>query len=414
MRTAKIFRVPKDWPTIQAAVNVTISGIGDTIRVDAGVYYEHLTINKSVTVVGEDRINTIIDGNGTGTVVYITTGVITGSHIGPVCGVNFSRFTVRNGTRGSGVRIHKSSGVNISENIILNNKYGIELSESYSCTLQDNNMTGNRKNLFVEGNLLLHFMHKIDVSNTVDGKPVYYWVNEHSQEVPADAGYVAVVNSTDILVRNLSLTNNGQGVLFAYTVNSTVANLDVSNNYFGIFLHESRGNIIGGNLMSKDDFGVSLYSHSHSNIVSNNEVSKNRYVGICLCDSSNNTISDNTLSDNQFGVWLDSSNNNTIYHNDFNNNPTQVYLTMSFNNIWDDGYPSGGNYWSDHNPSDEDKDKIGDSPYVVEEENVDMYPLIYPFQFYELGFTPRPDLNNDGIVNIVDVSTVAMDYEKTI
>jgi len=48
-------------------------------------------------------------------------------------------------------------------------------------------------------------------------------------------------------------------------------------------------------------------------------------------------------------------------------------------NAWDDGYPSGGNYWSDYTGVDADGDGIGDTPYVIDENNTDRYPLMNPW-----------------------------------
>lgn len=77
--------------------------------------------------------------------------------------------------------------------------------------------------------------------------------------------------------------------------------------------------------------------------------------------------------------------------------------TSGTTNSWDTGFE--GNYWNDHNPPDEDFDKIGDLPYVIDENNVDRYPLIYPY-----GFVPDTDINRDEVVNIIDISTVAMAF----
>jgi len=57
-------------------------------------------------------------------------------------------------------------------------------------------------------------------------------------------------------------------------------------------------------------------------------------------------------------------------------------------NFWDDGYPSGGNYWSDYKGTDlysgpyqneTGSDGIGDTPYVIYGDNVDHYPLMNPW-----------------------------------
>jgi hypothetical protein len=81
---------------------------------------------------------------------------------------------------------------------------------------------------------------------------------------------------------------------------------------------------------------------------------------------------------------MDHCDNNVFYHNNMNNSG-QVYMSSSTNNTWDDGYPSGGNFWSDYNGTDQysgpyqnmtGSDGIGDTQHVVYESNVDNYPLM--------------------------------------
>lgn len=82
----------------------------------------------------------------------------------------------------------------------------------------------------------------------------------------------------------------------------------------------------------------------------------------------------NHLQDNIIGIYFESSNGNDIFHNDFSENIIQV--EGSSYNTWDDGYPSGGNYWSDYSGLDANSDGIGDSPYIIDEDNTDNYPLM--------------------------------------
>jgi parallel beta-helix repeat protein len=132
--------------------------------------------------------------------------------------------------------------------------------------------------------------------------------------------------------------------------------------------------------------GLHLY-YVHNCRISGNNVSGN-FDGIDLDYSDSNMISDNTLSWNLYhGLYVQFSNNNSVYHNNFIENNIQV-RDYSGTNAWDDGYPSGGNYWSDYagvdncsgrNQSDcPDPDGIGDTAYSTEPDSKDNYPLMEP------------------------------------
>jgi hypothetical protein len=94
------------------------------------------------------------------------------------------------------------------------------------------------------------------------------------------------------------------------------------------------------------------------------------------------------------------SSGNTFYHNNFINNTQQVYNYASSElNVWDDGYPSGGNYWSDYTGVDQKNgpyqnltgsDGIGDTPYVINANNTDHYPLMNPYSSLALSVGISP------------------------
>ncbi len=77
--SAATITVPDDYPTIQQAVNAAAPN--DTVFVRSGMYYEHVTIDKSLTLQGENRDTTIIDGSGSGNVIYTTANYRYGVHL---------------------------------------------------------------------------------------------------------------------------------------------------------------------------------------------------------------------------------------------------------------------------------------------------------------------------------------------
>ena len=131
---------------------------------------------------------------------------------------------------------------------------------------------------------------------------------------------------------------------------------------------------------------------SDNNTLTNNICLNNKERGIFIeWSSDNNTLTNNTFSNNQVGIYLDAySDNNLICHNNFMNNTTQAYDIGT--NYWDNGYPSGGNYWSGYTGVDNYRgenqdipgsDNIGDTPYNILPYgyNRDHYPLMNPVPF---------------------------------
>jgi len=225
-----------------------------------------------------------------------------------------------------GIYLYSSGTNNLTGNNASNNTYGIYLRSSSTNTLTTNTMAGNGYNFGVSGSQLPHFIQYMDTSNTVDGKPVYYWLDTQNDTVPGDAGYVGIVKSTNITVKNLTLTKNGQGVLFANTTDSRIENVTASNNGDnGIFLLlSSANNISGNNASSNGNDGIILHSSS-ANTITNDTLNANGWDGLGIDGSSdNNNILTNDASYNYHnGMSFRSGNNtyvfnNTVIYNDDN------------------------------------------------------------------------------------------------
>jgi parallel beta-helix repeat protein len=161
------------------------------------------------------------------------------------------------------------------------------------------------------------------------------------------------------------------------------------------------GAFVSEDFYPKESVGVDI--NGSNNSISENLLTCNAHA-IVLCGSSN-VVSRNKLISNLNGVWLYSSNNNVISENEIKNYTWQVFLiresyenrifhnnifqgqapqlgivvAIEYYNIWDDGYPSGGNYWSTYNGTDTNSDGIGDTQYIIDKDNIDRYPLVSPY-----------------------------------
>jgi thermitase len=547
-KSPQLIRVPSDYGTIQRAVNA--ANEGDTILVASGTYHENVQIVTSdLTIIGENKTSTIIDGGGKGNVMSVTAD-----------NVEINGFTIQNGGKNNvGILLLGSDANTINNTVIIGNTYGLFLDTSPSTIARNNAITNNTFNFGLFGESLSDFIQDIDTSNTVAGKPICYIVNQTGSSVPSDAGYVAVVNSTNINVMDANLTGNYEGVLFAYSTGSVVRNVNASNNSLGVFLYESMNNSVTGTSLTNSDEGIYLLS-SNNNTVASNNLSNNTYGldiarsynnavnnleafnntygllletsgsnslrnnnmtinkfnfgvvgtrlidvvndvdtsnivdgkpvyylvnqhdeqipkdagyvavvnsanitmaqlnvtknvqgilfafttestisqsnvtgndqnGIVLCSSNHNRIYSNRLVGNGVGVGTVDSGNNTIYHNNFMGDNVEA-LCKNSSDLWDNGYPSGGNYWINFNGLDSRRgvyqnetgsDGIGDTPYIIDSHNKDDYPLMQPWTGHDIAVvsvTPTKTVIGQGfsyevIVNVANDGDNAETFNVT-
>jgi parallel beta-helix repeat protein len=344
------------YPNIQDAISSGATSEGDVISVKAGVYAENLVVNKTLSIVGQNEATTIIDGSGGGTVVNITCDNVT-----------LSGFTIRNSGPAStaGVYLGNVGNCSIDDNTITGNYYGIYLNYSSSNTLRNNIINSNSYNLGIDGNETTHFINNIDSSNTINGEKVYYLIGNNDLNInPStypNVGYLALVNCKRITVQNLSLSNNGNGILLVNTQNSTLIGNTVTNSIEGLRLIDSEGNVLRNNSLTGNIYnflvqGGLLNYVDASNTLNGKPVyywiSQNNkavplnagYVALINCSSisvqnldltanwqsivlstsTNSTVSNNRISDSYYGIELEnSSTGNSIREN------TVVNCTMA-------------------------------------------------------------------------------------
>jgi len=342
---------------------------GETITVEAGVYREHLRIDKALTLVGLP--GAVIDGGGSGDIIEIAAPDVT-----------IRGFTIRNTgidleKENAAVRVLAPRAV-IEDNVIDDILFGIDLREA-----PDSRVAGNR----IGGKAL-------DVARRGDGLRLW---------------------RCDRVVVERNVIHDGRDAILWYSKGVTVRDNRAFDCRYGLHLMFSDDVTISGNEFSRNSVGIYLM-YSTGVMLSDNRLIKNRGpsgYGIGLKEADRFTVRDNLIVGNRAGVYLDGSpftqeqpgefTGNTFAYNDvgcmvlpsargneftennFIDNIDQVAVagrgSLEANRFWKG---ERGNFWSDYVGYDEDRDGVGDFVYESQtlfESMLDKEPKLRLFLF---------------------------------
>ena len=272
----------------------------------------------------------------------------------------------------------------------------------YNGTYQEWNITLDKDNLSLIGE-----NRNVTI---IDGGSVYYWILIMTAQNVTVTGFTiknSPVGTAGIFldhamkskISNNIIKNHDSGIYSAFSNYNLIENNWISDTYAGIILSSvCRENRISNNDVRGNTRGIDLSHGAHGNEIENNNIVQNKY-GVSI-SFENNSIVGNQVVNNEVGIYEDSESTNgyRIFHNNFIENTKQIDSGNNSSNIWDDGYPSGGNYWSDYknrfpNATELDGSGIWDTPYVLDENNQDNYPLMNNWITPSLPDTTSPTIS---------------------
>jgi parallel beta-helix repeat protein len=210
-----------------------------------------------------------------------------------------------------------------------------------------------------------------------------------------ETSYGIYMNSTrNVSIKNMRIVHFENGVFLGYSSNVSLSSLSISTSYSSIVLICSSWNSVSnsdivanhitGIWCTRDPGKYEPVFSDYNRIVGNNITGGHDIDGgAVFIQGSYNIISGNNIKNSYIGIAVEfPSRYNTIFHNNFIDNTMQAALTSDLTTTWDVGLE--GNYWSDYTAADGNQDGIGDTPYIIYENNTDHYPLMGTFQSFRV------------------------------
>ena len=319
-------------------------------------------------------------------------------------------------------------------NSIFNNNASLVILDAVYCTLHDNRIIGAVQILGDSNNITQNYIETVE-------KPIIHGEDEAAIKIEGqlnnilsaniivahggrngiivDGGggnimlenYITAVSASGIELIGYGqsaignkITNSLRGIYLKSVSDCLIAQNLITNNQYGVVLLGASENVISGNNITSNGFGVyserdvtyrGVYVPVTGNNITGNVISMNTEASIYLnITSSANLVFLNNVTNNSLGIGFgDDASNNTIYSNNFVSNEIQAIVFPSIEH-WNLTYPSGSNYWSNYGGSDLNsgpyqnvtgRDDIGDTPFVIDENNLDYYPQISPVQIPNLN-----------------------------
>jgi len=323
-----------NYTKIQDAIDNASNG--DTVFVydDSSPYHEELKIRKSITLIGEEKNTTVIDGTP---YTYFTIMALANNitilnlsiYGNGGFGINIQEnhfITIKNNifdNSASGIRNAKSTNNIISNNIFLSPVSGIYISSNfYNNKIINNTFYGNGIEVIT---LSKHYNNTIS-GNTLNGKLVLFFENQSNKIIEDDVGQIILFGCNNITIRNQELENAYAGVTVYESENIIIENNSILSCVKGIVVHDSVHNCnikIINNFIKSCDVGCYI-SNVQGCYIAKNEISfcrdKLLSYGIIIFESPFCNVSNNIINFNHIGIYLLSTVNTSITSNEISNN----------------------------------------------------------------------------------------------
>jgi nitrous oxidase accessory protein len=289
---------PNNYTTIQAAINHATDGDYVFVFDDSSPYYEHVIVNKSIYLIGENKNTTVIDGEGSGDVILLSAEAIT-----------ITGFTVQHSGDtpkvDAGLEVRTNWSAIIGNNIIQNGRYGVGilLNGSSGALIQNNFISENgNEGIFLE-------------------------------------------KSTGAIIRDNIITHNGHcAVVISYSNDNTIDRNTMQENYAGISLWPGASkNDITLNIIENQTYsGVGIWPEANNNSIHDNVFTNNSLYGFIITNAQGNIIASNRIQGSNEGIRLFMANKTIFQYNNFIKNNCSAFFENSSFNRWRQ------NYWDDH------------------------------------------------------------------
>ncbi len=366
---------------------------GETIVVPAGEYEGSIKIKRPISLDGNGLVT--LDAGGEGNVIEITAS-----------DVSIRGFTIR----GSGKAVREESAgikvingpVTIENNRIEDVYFGIDLKQSPGSIIRNNTIIGKDLEIGRRGDgIRLWWSHActIEQNTVLDSRDMVFWYSE------------------ELDIRHNRVSDSRYGLHFMYSHNTTVHENHLTGNSVGIYLMYSNSirllrNQIDNNRGSSG-YGIGL-KDCDDIAVESNLLAANR-VGIYIDNSpssigSTGMIRSNKIAFNEVGLLATpNTHDNTIYDNGFIENESQVSVhgggQLFLNRFAGE---ERGNFWSDYNGFDRDRDGLGELVYeprslfrtmLAREPNLRLFVHSPAQQAIELTARAFPELDPDPMLS---------------
>jgi len=373
--------VPDDYPTLYDAIESAVSG--QSIFVRSGIYYldkglinNPITFNKpDISICGEDKNNTIIDGRRLATVVYINAD-----------NVSFQGFTFKNnGINGSLLRVFSSNNIIKNNNFLIYDfqdgiEYGVKFNNANNNLFSFNHVYGGEYGIDIGSSHNNIFSYNLIENNevAVDVDPIYTIdssrrITEKIYRDPCtnnqfisniirnnNVGLTIAGSSNNTIFNNSFISNNLRGLILSKCSNFVIRNngfisdsLDIRGSELVHFVHIVENNLVNGKHIfytyNQDDFGVPIgvgqiilvdcsYVDLENIIISNTSTA----VLLAFCDYV--YVENCVFSYNIYGIYLYFSTYCSIERNNFIRNRRNVnFISLGIRNVKKNKFRQ--NYW---------------------------------------------------------------------